>query len=203
MTEQLLQTALDEIQAGHSVMLISVVRSVGSTPRAAGALMLAGETSLLCGTIGGGLLEHRCLEIAAAQPAVPRRETFVLTTGRRAAWAWFAAARARCCLPRWTIPRRLQPRWTRCTGTRPHGCALPLQRQRLVCTDAGLPARPAVIELRGQDVLAVRLADTGGLCARRRACLARADRAAAPAGFPAYCDRRPPGLLLARAVPAC
>ena len=78
MIEQLLQTALDEIQAGHSVMLLSVVRSAGSTPRAAGALMLAGANGLLCGTVGGGLLEHRCLEIAAAQPTVPHRETFVL-----------------------------------------------------------------------------------------------------------------------------
>ena len=78
MTEQLLQTALDEIQAGHPVMLISVVRSVGSTPHAAGALMLAGKNGLPCGTIGGGLLEHRCLEITAAQPTVPHRETFVL-----------------------------------------------------------------------------------------------------------------------------
>ncbi|MFQ6841298.1 MAG: XdhC family protein, partial [Agathobaculum sp.] len=42
MIDQLLQTALDEIQAGHPVMLVSVVRSTGSTPRAAGALLLAG-----------------------------------------------------------------------------------------------------------------------------------------------------------------
>ena len=44
-----LQTALDEIQAGHAVMLVAVVHSTGSTPRAAGALMLAGFFGMLVG----------------------------------------------------------------------------------------------------------------------------------------------------------
>ena len=64
MIEQLLQTALDEIQAGHPVMLVSVVRSTGSTPRAAGALLLAGENGLLCGTVGGGLAEYEVCQTA-------------------------------------------------------------------------------------------------------------------------------------------
>ena len=61
MIEQLLQTALNAVQDGRPVMLVSVVRATGSTPRAAGALMLAGQDGLLAGTVGGGLLEHRCL----------------------------------------------------------------------------------------------------------------------------------------------
>ena len=73
-----LQTALCEIQAGRPAMLVSIVRSTGSTPRKAGALMLVGENGLLCGTIGGGLLEHRCLAIASSALTVPRCEAFVL-----------------------------------------------------------------------------------------------------------------------------
>ena len=78
MIERLLQTALCEIQAGRPAMLVSIVRSTGSTPRKAGALMLVGENGLLCGTIGGGLLEHRCLAIASSALTVPRCEAFVL-----------------------------------------------------------------------------------------------------------------------------
>ncbi len=37
MIERLLQTALCEIQAGRPAMLVSIVRSTGSTPRKAGA----------------------------------------------------------------------------------------------------------------------------------------------------------------------
>ena len=47
MIEQLLQTALDAVQDGRPVVLVSVVRATGSTPRAAGALLLAGPDGLL------------------------------------------------------------------------------------------------------------------------------------------------------------
>lgn len=162
MTEQLLQTALDEIQAGHPVMLISVVRSVGSTPRAAGALMLAGKNGLLCGTIGGGLLEHRCLEIAAAQPAVPRRETFVLDNRKAGSLGMVCGGTSEVLFTPLEDPAPFTAALDALHGHQTAWLCLPLSGSApIVCTDAGLPARPAVIELRGQDVLAVRLADAG------------------------------------------
>ena len=162
MTEQLLQTALDEIQAGHPVMLISVVRSVGSTPRAAGALMLAGKNGLLCGTIGGGLLEHRCLEIAAAQPAVPHRETFVLDNRQAGSLGMVCGGTSEVLFTPLDDPAPFTAALYALHGHQTAWLCLPLSGSApIVCTDAGLPARPAVIELRGQDMLAVRLADTG------------------------------------------
>ena len=162
MTEQLLQTALDEIQAGHPVMLISVVRSVGSTPRAAGALMLAGKNGLLCGTIGGGLLEHRCLEIAAAQPAVPHRETFVLDNRQAGSLGMVCGGTSEVLFTPLDDPTPFTAALDALHGHQTAWLCLPLSGSApIVCTDAGLPARPAVIELRAQDVLAVRLADAG------------------------------------------
>ena len=158
MIEQLLQTALDEIQAGHAVMLVAVVRSTGSTPRAAGALMLAGENGLLGGTVGGGLLEHRCLEIAAAQPAVPHRETFVLDNRQAGSLGMVCGGTSEIL-------------FTPLTGAAPLEAALDALRSRvaawlclpldgaapLVSQAPGLPKQPAVTELLGQAVLAVPL----------------------------------------------
>ena len=78
MFEQLLTTALHEMEQGRPVLLVSVARATGSTPRKEGAMLLAGTQGLLCGTIGGGLLEHRCLELAAAQTACGRLMRFEL-----------------------------------------------------------------------------------------------------------------------------
>ena len=158
MIEKLLQTALNEIQAGHHVMLVAVVRSTGSTPRAAGALMLAGENGLLGGTVGGGLLEHRCLEIAAAQPAVPHRETFVLDNRQAGSLGMVCGGTSEIL-------------FTPLTGAAPLEAALDALRSRvaawlclpldgaapLVSQAPGLPKQPAVTELLGQAVLAVPL----------------------------------------------
>ena len=47
-------------------MLVSILSSDGSSPRGRGAMMLCGPEGLLCGSVGGGALEARCLELAAA-----------------------------------------------------------------------------------------------------------------------------------------
>lgn len=161
MLEKLLQTAVDEIQAGHAVMLVAVVRSTGSTPRAAGALMLAGENGLLGGTVGGGLLEHRCLEIAAAQPTVPHRETFVLDNRQAGSLGMVCGGTSEIL-------------FTPLTGAAPLEAALDALRSRaaawlclpldgaapLVSQAPGLPKQPAVTELLGQAVLAVPLTES-------------------------------------------
>lgn len=66
MTRELIQAAGKEIEAGRPAFLVSIASATGSTPRAAGAMMLVGTGGLIGGTIGGGLLEHRCIEEAQA-----------------------------------------------------------------------------------------------------------------------------------------
>ena len=153
MIEQLLQTALDEIQAGHPVMLVSVVRSAGSTPRAAGALMLAGANGLLCGTVGGGLLEHRCLEIAAAQPAVPHRETFVLDNRQAGSLGMVCGGTSEMLFTPLDDPAPLEAALDALHAHVPAWLCLPL--------DGTAPPQPSVVRRQGQEVLAVRLADQG------------------------------------------
>ena len=162
MIEQLLQTALDEIQANHPVMLVSVVRSTGSTPRAAGALMLAGANGLLCGTVGGGLLEHRCLEIAAAQPTVPHRETFVLDNRQAGSLGMVCGGTSEMLFTPLDDPAPLEAALDALHAHVPAWLCLPLNGAvPLVSQNDTLPARPAVATLQGQEVLAVRLADAG------------------------------------------
>lgn len=162
MIEQLLQTALDEIQANHPVMLVSVVRSTGSTPRAAGALLLAGPDGLLCGTVGGGLLEHRCLEIAAARPTMPHRETFVLDNRQAGSLGMVCGGTSEMLFTPLDDPAPLEAALDALHAHVPAWLCLPLNGAvPLVSQNDTLPARPAVATLQGQEVLAVRLADAG------------------------------------------
>lgn len=61
---QVLKRATSLLEQGQAVTLVTVVTTQGSTPRRPGAVMLVGAHGLEVGTIGGGLLEHRCTEIA-------------------------------------------------------------------------------------------------------------------------------------------
>lgn len=162
MIEQLLQTALDEIQANHPVMLISVVCSTGSTPRAAGALMLTGPDGLLYGTVGGGLLEHRCLEIAAARPTMPHRETFVLDNRQAGSLGMVCGGTSEMLFTPLDDPAPLEAALDALHAHVPAWLCLPLNGAvPLVSQNDTLPARPAVATLQGQEVLAVPLADAG------------------------------------------
>ena len=49
---------------GQDVVLVTVVASSGSTPRGAGARMLVSNTGRVCGTIGGGTVEHLSEQLA-------------------------------------------------------------------------------------------------------------------------------------------
>lgn len=46
------------LRQGGDAVLVSIVASSGSTPRGAGAHMLVSEDGRICGTIGGGAVEH-------------------------------------------------------------------------------------------------------------------------------------------------
>lgn len=77
----LLQTMKTKLEAGEALVLATVVGSTGSTPRGAGARMAVGQEGRLCGTIGGGAIEYRCLDLARTVLAegVSREEAFVLS----------------------------------------------------------------------------------------------------------------------------
>lgn len=68
--------------AGESCALVTVADAKGSSPRESGAKMLVRADGRFAGSIGGGHLEHRALERAAALiaagDATPRFETLVL-----------------------------------------------------------------------------------------------------------------------------
>lgn len=49
---------------GEDVVLVTITAASGATPRGAGARMLVNTKGRLCGTIGGGAVEHRAIEIA-------------------------------------------------------------------------------------------------------------------------------------------
>jgi xanthine dehydrogenase accessory factor len=61
---ELFRRLAEELRAGRSAVLVTVVASSGSTPRGAGARMLITEAGRLCGTIGGGMVEYRSEQIA-------------------------------------------------------------------------------------------------------------------------------------------
>ncbi len=54
----------NRLENGEDLVLVTVVASCGSTPRGAGARMLVGRQGRLCGTIGGGMVEHRSIALA-------------------------------------------------------------------------------------------------------------------------------------------
>mgnify|MGYP002770249576 CR=1 FL=1 len=77
----LLQTAKAHLEQQENLTLVTVIASSGATPRGAGAHMLVGESGLLYGTIGGGAVEYRSIEIAqkVIQEKASRAHDFSLT----------------------------------------------------------------------------------------------------------------------------
>lgn len=65
-------TLLYEMEKRRDAVLCTIVRADGSTPRGAGAQMLAGEDGLLTGTIGGGAIEAGALQLSKALLAEKR-----------------------------------------------------------------------------------------------------------------------------------
>lgn len=78
---QLFQTIKAHLENHENLALVTVIASSGATPRGAGAHMLVGDTGLLYGTIGGGAVEHRSIEIAQTviQEKASRAHDFSLT----------------------------------------------------------------------------------------------------------------------------
>ena len=62
----MLKTIQNKLLCGEDLVLVTVIASSGATPRGAGARMLVGKQGRICGTIGGGAVEYRSEQIAAA-----------------------------------------------------------------------------------------------------------------------------------------
>ena len=60
----MMQTMKQQFSAGMDLILVTVTAASGATPRGAGARMLVNEQGRICGTIGGGAVEHRAIQIA-------------------------------------------------------------------------------------------------------------------------------------------
>jgi xanthine dehydrogenase accessory factor len=54
----------EKLSAGEDLMLVAIIDENGSSPRSAGARMLAGKEGRLHGTIGGGAVEYKALGLA-------------------------------------------------------------------------------------------------------------------------------------------
>ncbi len=61
---EILRTLKNRLENEESLVLVTITASSGATPRGAGARMLVGREGCICGTIGGGAVEHRAQEIA-------------------------------------------------------------------------------------------------------------------------------------------
>ena len=59
------QTIYDRLSHQEDLVLVTVIASSGSTPRGAGARMLVSREGRICGTIGGGAVESKAIQVAA------------------------------------------------------------------------------------------------------------------------------------------
>ncbi|MDR1443737.1 MAG: XdhC family protein [Treponema sp.] len=62
--KELFTAVLNAAGTGEDTVLATIITEAGSSPRSAGAHMLAGKEGRICGTIGGGTLEYRALQAA-------------------------------------------------------------------------------------------------------------------------------------------
>lgn len=162
MFERLLTTALHEIEADRPVLLVTIARATGSTPRKEGAMLLAGAQGLLCGTIGGGLLEHHCLELAAAQPTCGHLMHFELDNRKAGSLGMVCGGATEVLFTPLTDATPLRTALAALQNRTPVWLCLPLDGSApYVAQDGALPAHPTILPLHGKDALCVPLADAG------------------------------------------
>lgn len=79
--KEMFQRIAEKIEAGESLVMVTVIAASGATPRGAGARMLVGQEGRICGTIGGGAVEYRSQQIAqqVLQSGSSRAQDFSLT----------------------------------------------------------------------------------------------------------------------------
>jgi xanthine dehydrogenase accessory factor len=74
--KEIMQAIAQALKTGQTIALVTVLRSMGSTPRHAAAKMVVQADGSFVGTIGGGSMEHKA--IRDAQTAIARRETCLI-----------------------------------------------------------------------------------------------------------------------------
>ena len=79
--EEIYPKIIESMRKNHVVVLSTIIKLVGSGPRAAGTKVLVLEDGSFAGTIGGGLLEAKVLEGAKTvfARALPQRIHFTLS----------------------------------------------------------------------------------------------------------------------------
>lgn len=79
--KELLTALAGELEAGRSAVLCSIAASHGSVPRGAGAKMLVLDGGQTLGTIGGGAVEYRAIQLARELRQHSQWETYRLSAG--------------------------------------------------------------------------------------------------------------------------
>lgn len=72
------QYIVDKKQSGHRVVILYVLESKGSSPGRRGFKMAVAGDGGFCGTIGGGIMEHKLVEMAKARLQQAAVETNVI-----------------------------------------------------------------------------------------------------------------------------
>ncbi|GHV14227.1 hypothetical protein FACS189491_10280 [Spirochaetia bacterium] len=78
--QDLFTVVLEKTTAGEDSVLVTIVAETGSSPRSAGSHMLIDKGGRVCGTIGGGTLEYKAIELAKnlLEQQKSRRKTYRL-----------------------------------------------------------------------------------------------------------------------------
>lgn len=79
--EQIIRSIYDQLSQNTDIALVTITAATGATPRGAGARMLVNSRGRICGTIGGGAVEFRAIEIAkeVLNTKISCRHNFSLT----------------------------------------------------------------------------------------------------------------------------
>lgn len=73
--QKLFSEMKNRLEDNEDLVLVTVVASSGAAPRGAGARMLVGRKGRICGTVGGGAVEFRSIELA--KDAIIKRASVV------------------------------------------------------------------------------------------------------------------------------
>ncbi len=83
---EVLQTALDWLEAGRKVALATVVETGGSSPRPVGSNLVVAADGAFEGSVSGGCVESAV--VSAAQNVIASGESTILDFGYTDAEAW-------------------------------------------------------------------------------------------------------------------
>ena len=83
--KDLFRVIVERVSAGEDTVLATILAETGSSPRSAGAHLLAGRGGRICGTIGGGAVEHSAIQAAGKLLEQGRslRKTYTLRPNER------------------------------------------------------------------------------------------------------------------------